>query len=134
MCNFFGNNTSLPTEIKKAWDPESGQNVADAKYARFGGNDSDELNKNYRPNSNVFTTKGDYLCIRDVSLQYLLKCPGLKKAKIENIAFTLSGSNLHYFTKVIGMSPETGTSNAYSSSFYTYPPVKRFSLGVKVTF
>lgn len=134
MCNFFGNNTSLPTEIKKAWDPESGQNVADAKYARFGGNDSDELNKNYRPNSNVFTTKGDYLCIRDVSLQYLLKCPGLKKAKIENIAFTLSGSNLHYFTKVIGMSPETGTSNAYSSSFYTYPPIKRFSLGVKVTF
>lgn len=134
MCNFFGNNTSLPTEIRKTWDPESGQDVSDAKYARFGGNDSDDLNKNFRPNSNVFTTKGDYLCLRDISLQYTLSNDLLKRAKISNIIFTVSGNNLHYFTKVIGMSPETGTENAYSSSFYTYPPIRRISFGIKLTF
>ncbi len=134
MCNFFANNTSLPTEIAKCWDPEEGQDVADAKYARFGGNDSDDLNKNFRPASNVFTTKGDYLCLRDVTLSYALSTPGLKKAQIDNITLTLSGNNLHYFTSVIGMSPETGTSNAYSTSFYTYPPIRRISFGVRVTF
>ncbi|MFA5013881.1 MAG: SusC/RagA family TonB-linked outer membrane protein, partial [Candidatus Paceibacterota bacterium] len=134
MCNFFANNTSLPTEIRKAWDPESGQDISEAKYARFGGNDSDDLNKNFRPASNVFTTKGDYLCIRDITLSYLLSSAKLKKAMIENITFTLSGNNLHYFTSVIGMSPETGTANAYSSAYYTYPPIRRVSFGVKVTF
>jgi hypothetical protein len=53
---------------------------------------------------------------------------------IDNITLTLSGNNLHYFTSVIGMSPETGTDNAYSSGFYTYPPIRRISVGVKVTF
>jgi hypothetical protein len=72
MCNFFANNTSLPTEIRKAWDPESGQDVSEAQYARFGGNDSDDLNKNFRPASNVFTTRGDYLCLRDITLSYVL--------------------------------------------------------------
>ena len=134
MCNFFANNTSLPTEIRKAWDPESGQDVSEATYARFGGNDSDDLNKNFRPASNVFTTRGDYLCLRDVTLSYILSNSALKKAMIENITFTLSGNNLHYFTSVIGMSPETGTSNAYSTGFYTYPPIRRISFGLKVTF
>lgn len=134
MCNFFGNNTSLPTEIRKCWDPEAGMDVKDAKYARFGGNDSDDLNKNFRPASNTFTQKGDYLCIREVSLQYTLSGKGVKKAGLQNIVFTLSGNNLHYFTEVIGMSPETGTDNAYSGSFFTYPPIRRVSFGAKFTF
>lgn len=134
MCNFFANNTSLPTEILKCWDPESGQDVSEAKYARFSGNDSDDLNKNFQAASNIFTQRGDYLCIRDISLQYLLSNAALKKAKIQNITFTLSGNNLHYFTRVIGMSPEMGTSNAYATNFNTYPPIRRFSLGVKLTF
>ena len=69
-------------------DPEAGQDVSEAKYARFGGNDSDDLNKNFRPASNVFTTKGDYLCLRDVTLSYVLSNSALKKAMIENITFT----------------------------------------------
>lgn len=133
MCNFFGNNTSLPREVLACWDPEAGQAVSDAEYARFGGNDSDDLNKNFRPNSNVFTTKGDYLCLRDITLQYTIPSAWTGKLGVQGLAFTLSGNNLHYFTAVKGISPETGTSNAYSTSYYSYPPVRKFSFGLKLT-
>lgn len=133
MCNFFANNTSLPTEILDCWDPESGQSIGDAKYARFSGNDSDDLNKNFRPASNVFTTKGDYLCIRDISLQYSIPAARLKRIGLYGLTFTVTGNNLHYFTAVHGISPETGTSNAYSNSFYPYPPIRKVSFGIKLT-
>lgn len=133
MCNFFGNNTSLPREVLNCWDPEAGQDVKDAVYARFGGNDSDDLNKNFRPNSNVFTTKGDYLCLRDITLQYVLPSAWTNKMGIQGLAFTVSGNNLHYFTAVKGISPETGTSNAYSSGYYSYPPIRKISFGLKLT-
>ena len=44
MCNFMNGNTSLPAEILKCWNV--GDDPSKAKYARFSGNDSDELNKN----------------------------------------------------------------------------------------
>lgn len=133
MCNFFGNNTSLPKNVLECWDPEAGQEVKDAQYARFGGNDSDDLNKNFRPNSNVFTTKGNYLCLRDVTFLYTIPTTLTSRLGIQGLAFTVSGNNLHYFTSVVGISPETGTSDAYSSNYYSYPPIRKISFGLKLT-
>ena len=116
--------------MKKTWQKPGDK----TKYARFSGNDSDDTNRNFRTVSNVFTTKADYLCLREISLQYNVPAEKLKKLGIYGLAVTLSGNNLHYFTKVKGISPETGTASTYSSSYFSYPPIRRFSLGVKLTF
>ena len=131
MCNFMNGNTSLPAEILKCWNV--GDDPSKAKYARFSGNDSDELNKNFRDNSDVFTQKADYLCIREISLQYALPQALLAKIGLKGLVLTLAGNNLHYFTEVIGLSPEVGASSTYSGSFNTYPPIRKFSIGCKVT-
>ena len=130
FVNFFANNSSLSAEVKKTWQKPGDK----TKYARFSGNDSDDTNRNFRTVSNVFTTKADYLCLREISLQYNVPAEKLKKLGIYGLAVTLSGNNLHYFTKVKGISPETGTASTYSSSYFSYPPIRRFSLGVKLTF
>lgn len=132
MCNFMGGNTSLPREILKAWNV--GDDPSTAKYARFSGNDSDDLNKNYRDNSDIFVQKADYLCIREVSLSYMLPNKWVRKAGMSDVRLSLAGNNLHYFTDVIGLSPEMGTANSYATNFNTYPPIRKFSFNVKVTF
>ena len=60
----------------------------------------DELNKNFRDNSDVFTQKADYLCIREISLQYALPQALLAKIGLKGLVLTLAGNNLHYFTEV----------------------------------
>ncbi len=132
MCNFMGGNTSLPREILKCWNV--GDDPTTAKYARYSGNDSDNLNKNFRDNSNVFVQKADFLCLREVSLAYSLPSKILQKSKIDGVTFTLAGNNLHYFTDVIGISPELGASSTYSASFYTYPPIRKISLSCRIIF
>ncbi|MCD8185566.1 MAG: SusC/RagA family TonB-linked outer membrane protein, partial [Rikenellaceae bacterium] len=130
FVNFFANNASLSKEVLKTWkEPGDG-----AKYARFSGNDSDDTNRNFHTVSNVFTQKADYLCIREISLVYNLPSAQLQKWGIHNVALTLAGNNLHYFTKIIGISPETGTSSTYGDTYFSYPPIRKFSVGLKVTF
>ena len=131
VCNFMNGNTSIPSEVLKAWNV--GDDPAKAKYARFSGNDSDELNKNYRPNSDIFCQKADYLCLREVSLSYQMPKKLIKKAGMQDVRFTFAGNNLHYFTNVIGMSPEVGTTDSYSGT-NNYPPIRKFSFSVKVSF
>ena len=44
-------------------------------------------------------------------------------------------NNLCYFTEVKGISPEMGSSTTYDGDvFYNYPPIRRFSFGVRLIF
>lgn len=132
MCNFMDMNTTLPTEILKCWDV--GDDPSKAKYARYSGNDSDELNKNFRDNSDIFVQKADYLCLREVSLNYDIPVKIIKPLGMRSASVTIAGNNLHYFTGVIGMSPEMGATSTYSTSFNPFPPIRKYSVGLKVTF
>ena len=136
FMNTFANNYTLIDEVKKCWT-KPGDNT---KYARFTANDPDNGNANFSRTSNIFNYKGDYLCIREVTLQYNLPSHTIARLGIQNLAITLSGNNLHYFTAVKGVSPETGASTTYSNNttngtkYYNYPPVRKYSIGLKVTF
>ncbi len=130
FMNTFANNYTLIDKVKETWK----QPGDDTKYARFTANDPDDGNANFSRTSNIFNYKGDYLCIREVSLQYTVPSVKLTKFGIQNLAITLSGNNLHYFTQVQGVSPEVGASTTYNASYYNYPPIRRYSVGVKVTF
>ena len=130
FMNTFANNYTLIDEVKQCWK-RPGDNT---KYARFTANDPDDGNANFSRTSNVFNYKGDYLCIREISLQYNVPTNKLTKLGIQNLAITLAGNNLHYFTAVKGVSPEVGASTTYNKDYYNYPPIRKYSVGVKVTF
>lgn len=125
----FNYNYALAEEAKTAWQ----QPGDDTKYARLYGDDPNDGAGNYKRRSSVFNYKGDYLCIRDISLQYNLPQSTVKKMGMEAFAITLSGSNLHFFSAVNGISPEVGTASTYDG-YNSYPAVRRFSLGLKATF
>lgn len=129
FMNTFAYNYMLVNDVKKCWK-QPGDNT---KYARFTANDPDDGNGNWRT-SNIFNYKGDYLCIREISLQYNVPVTKLAKLGIKALSFTLAGNNLHYFTAVKGVSPEVGTSSTYDKSYYNYPPIRKYSIGAKVTF
>jgi len=130
FMNTFANNYTLIDEVKQTWK-QPGDNT---KYARFTANDPDDGNANFSRTSNIFNYKGDYLCIREVTFQYVLPTQFISKLGIQHLALTLSGNNLHYFTAVKGVSPEVGASTTYNASYYNYPPIRKYAVGVKVTF
>ena len=124
-------NASLPVQVLETYNPDWGVTDA-AKYATWSPADS---NKNYhRDASSVSVQRADYLCLREVSLSWSFQGGFLKKIHVKKVDLSLSGHNLHYFTGVIGLSPELGVTNTFTSSFKSHPAVWRAALGVKVTF
>lgn len=130
FMNTFANNYTLIDEVKQTWKQPGDK----TKYARFTANDPDDGNSNFSRTSNIFNYKGDYLCIREITLQYTVPTKIISKLGMQHVALTLSGNNLHYFTAVKGVSPEVGASTTYNSSYYNYPPIRKYAIGVKVTF
>ncbi|MEH6306052.1 TonB-dependent receptor [Olivibacter sp. CPCC 100613] len=135
FMNTFANNYTLVDRVNETWKQEGD----DTKYARFTANDPDAGNSNFSRTSNVFNYKGDYLCIREVTLQYRLPENIFSKLGVKSLVLTLSGNNLHYFSALrgTGISPEVGASTTYSNAngneYYNYPPIRRFSIGAKIT-
>ena len=125
----FNYNYALAEEAKEAWQ-QPGDNTP---YARLTADDPNDGSGNYKRRSSVFNRKGDYLCIRDISLQYRLPVAVIQKIGMEELAITLSGSNLHFFSATKGINPEVGTASTYEG-YNAYPAVRRFSLGLKATF
>ena len=128
MMSTFSGNTNLSREALDAWMRPG--DAANTKWARIAAHDSNE-NWNYRRDSDIVTFKGDYLCIRDVSLGYNLPTDLTKRIGMQSATVFVSGNNLHYFTVVQATPPEVGNINSSSTG---YPPIRRFSLGFKVQF
>ena len=131
---FFGtftNNYALAREVLKCWKKPGD----DTRFAKFWANDSNWGNDNYnRDRNNNFTYKGDYLCIREITLQYSLPKKLFTKVGVKGVTLTVSGNNLHYFTEVQGISPERGSDTTYDADYYNYPPIRRLSFGVRLIF
>ena len=137
MRSTMGNcNLNLSREVFKCWS-QPGDNT---KYARLTANDSDWGNRNYSRTTNVFVEKGDYLCLRDVSLSYSLPSKMVSKLRINDLTFTVSGNTLCYLTAVTGVSPEAVTvgslyepATTYSTTYDPYPPTRKILFGIKIT-
>jgi len=128
MMSTFSGNTNLAREALSAWKQPG--DAANTKWARIAAHDSNE-NWNYRRDSDIVTFKGDYLCIRDVSLGYTLPKTLSERIGLHNATVFLSGNNLHYFTAVQATPPEVGSINSSSTG---YPPIRKFSIGCKIEF
>lgn len=126
----FNGNYALAEGVKDTWKQE-GDN---AKYARFVANDSGTGNQNFHRMSDAFTYRGDYLSLRDVALQYNIPDTWASKLGVSNATFTLAGHSLFYLSAVNGISPESGAASTYSGGYSNYPPVRRVTVGARLTF
>ena len=128
MMSTFNGNTNLAREALDAWKQPG--DASKTKWARIAAHDSNE-NWNYRRDSEIVSFKGDYLCIRDVSLGYTIPNKLMAKLGLNSATVFLSGNNLHYFTAVQATPPEVGTINTSGTG---YPPIRKYTLGLKLNF
>lgn len=87
--------------------------------------------------SSQYVEKGDFMCVRELTLSYTLSPSLLKKMKMNAVRFTLTGNNLYYFTAYKGNNPEDGgftTSPSLRGDFGRYPIPRNLIFGVNVTF
>ncbi len=90
--------------------------------------------------------KGDYLCLRDVTLSYSFPKRWIGKLGLGNLTVSVSGNTLVYWTKVKGVSPESAVAasgsstgmysvvNTSSADYSIYPPTRKVMFSLKATF
>lgn len=131
FMNTFAYNYNLVEQTKDTWSPEN----PNATYARMTANDPGDGSRNFARVSSAFNFKADYLAIREVTLNFNVPKNLIERFGMNNANVYISGNNLHFFTSMIGSSPENGASTTYSSGgFRNYPAIRKFSLGIKVEF
>jgi TonB-linked SusC/RagA family outer membrane protein len=102
----------------------------DAKYPRYM---YQSLTGNYRTSS-VSIENADFFCLRAVSLGYTLPQEWARKAKMQAARINVSGTNLYYFTKYTGTSPEGGGIDTGADAGGRYPISRTFTLSLNVSF
>jgi TonB-linked SusC/RagA family outer membrane protein len=130
FMNTFAYNYALAEEVKDCWTPDN----TDAKYARLTANDPGDGSGNTRKRADIVNYKADYLCIREVTLNYNVPVSLIERIGIRKLNVYVSGNNLHYFTEVKNTSPEAGSNTTYSGNYFNYPPIRKYSIGLRVTF
>lgn len=114
------------TEVLKSWTPEN-------RYTDVPRFDLTDPRYNHgaihQPRQNSrYWEKGDYLCLREVTLSYNLPS-SVAKNYLKNLKIYLTGSNLIYFTKYSGPNPEQG-----GIDIGRYPLPRVYTFGLSVTF
>lgn len=101
-----------------------------AKYPTYYW--ADQLFKNNTSReSSMFYNKGDYLALREISLGYKLPNAIAQRIKMEGMRVSLTGQNLHYWTKNTLFSAESGRVDQNSGG---YPLPKTFIFSLQLTF
>ncbi len=103
------------------------------------------IDANYYRNSNAYNTASEILIqdaswvkLRNVSLSYSLSNKVAEKLKLENLSFSVSGSNFLLWTPFRGFDPEgnqySAGSNAYGFTGLNIPLTQSYSFGINVGF
>ncbi|MDR1096698.1 MAG: TonB-dependent receptor [Tannerella sp.] len=101
--NWQGDNVMTQDVVNRSWKKQG--DITDMPRHYWAGDRGQQ--NNIRGNS-IFYEPGDFLCLREVSLSYSLPSSLLNKIKISNLRLSITGNNLHYFTKYKGLNPEDG--------------------------
>lgn len=95
-----------------------------------------DRNDNFRI-SDWYVEDGSYMRLKNLQIGYKISASWLKKASISSSRIWLGGTDLFTITKYTGNDPEAGLSAApigAGREFSAYPKMKRFSLGINLTF
>ncbi|MEJ7830739.1 MAG: SusC/RagA family TonB-linked outer membrane protein, partial [Segetibacter sp.] len=119
----FSGQAGLSTDVLRSWQKEG--DITD--IPKFYWADQQAQNNLFRGNSYYYQL-GDFLALRELTLGYTLPAKLLNSLKLNNARFTLSGNNLHYFTKYTGLNPEEGGTDAGR-----YPIPRSVVFGANIT-
>lgn len=114
------------TDVLNTYTPEN----TSAKFPTYYWADQNFKNNTSRPSS-MFYHKGDYLAWRELSLSYRLPKVIAQKAKLEDLSITVTGQNLHYWSKSTLYSPESGSVDQGGGG---YPLPRTIIFGLQLTF
>lgn len=123
--NFLSNNQgefNTTVDVFDTWTPQN----TNAKYPRYDR--ADGLVKNNYRTSTIFAYKGNYLCLRDVTLSYAIPTKLLNKISIQGMTLSVTGQNLCYLKSDIYTPEGRGFSNS------TYPLPISVVFGAHLTF
>lgn len=101
--NWQGDNNITKDMIKRSWKKQG--DIAELPRFYWYG---DRGQQNTIRGNSVYYEDGDYLAIRELTLSYSLPKNIVKKMCLSGLRFSVSGNNLHYFTKYKGLNPEEG--------------------------
>ena len=133
MGNIIGH-MNFTEHVLDTWTEEN----KDAEYPAYSWGDYPMLNykkggyhyTNPNSHSSQMYEKGDYLCIRKVTLSYTLPETLAGRIGAGSVRINVTGQNLHYFTNSTVWNPEVGGSYGYGR----YPTPRKVVLGVNFSF
>lgn len=113
------------TSVLDAW-----QKPGDAAITNQPRSDyHDQNHQNNLRDSDFYATRGDYICLRNVSLTYRFP-QELTRMRVRNLELYAAGNNLYYLTAYQGPNPERG--GTISNDSGKYPVFRTFTVGVRV--
>jgi TonB-linked SusC/RagA family outer membrane protein len=101
--NWAGNTTITQDLVDRSWQEQG--DIAELPRSYWAG---ERVQNNVMRGNSISYENANFLCIREVSLSYNLPSSILQKINISNIRFSVTGNNLYYFTKYLGLNPEFG--------------------------
>jgi TonB-linked SusC/RagA family outer membrane protein len=136
--NYQGDNAPTKEYFEKSWKQQG--DITD--IPKYNPSDASSAQNILRGNavtgvSSQYVEKGDYIAIRELTLSYSIPSTILKKLKMSNLRFSVSGNNLHYFTGYKGPNPEDGgftLSPSLKGDYGRYPVARNIIFGANVTF
>ncbi|MDT0554022.1 SusC/RagA family TonB-linked outer membrane protein [Urechidicola vernalis] len=130
-------NLNQPIEVKDSWTPTNTDTdwprmvFVNAAKNVWRGNEGSSFGSStslQNAGNSQFWEKGDYLAIREVTLNYNVPTD-VFKGVVQNMNLFATGSNLHYFKSMSGDTPEVG-----GVQYGQFPMPVTFTLGLDVTF
>ena len=131
---FLGNMQGTYNATTDIWDTWTTANP-NAKYPKYVW--ADQLGHgNYYRNSSLFSYRGNYMSMRELSLSYSLPKLWVNKLSMQKLELSITGQNLGYLFAPHVANPETsyGTVGGITASGTGYPQPRSLILGISATF
>lgn len=121
-----------PMKLADGWNrwQKPGDKATHPQLIAGGNNMADNESTRYLEN-------GDYFKLKSVSLSYNLPKQWIKPLSLKTARVSVGGENLFTITKFSGIDPEVLYSSSYNgkaTSGNSYPSVRRFTVGLNVSF
>lgn len=101
--NWQGDGVMTQRVMDKSWKKQG--DITDVPRHYWFGDRAQQ--NNIRGNS-AYYESGDFLALREVTLSYMFSPRLLERIKLKNLKLHVTGNNLYYFTKYMGLNPEDG--------------------------
>lgn len=110
--------------IKDMWTPENPNGQLARLYAL------DQIGKwNFWRGNSIMYHRGDYLCLRELTVSYVIPKSIISKIKLASVQVNLTGQNLMYFTGYGGTNPELG-----GTDYGRFPLPRTVIAGLNISF